>query len=213
MKPVSPIMGPTVPQQPNKENSGFTPFEELLIEWSVATVGRSWSIIADILKNYPLVPGVQRDVMKIIEQYSNIKSRKGKFFHKSMRLDPTEDDGIPILGRLKPFLLMNKMLPVFPQKYSVIHNFFEDSENMQTQQKVGGKRAQAEDSQIGEIRDIKYKRKFEMNPMAFLTKNGQLNLSTPSGSGANTPRRRSSFSNNAMVVSNHYRIFSICHMK
>ena len=44
-----------------KDNSGFTPFEELMIEWSVAMVGRNWTIVEDTLRIYPLTSGQLRE--------------------------------------------------------------------------------------------------------------------------------------------------------
>ncbi len=187
--------------------AGFTPFEELLLEWSVAVVGRSWNIIADVMRFYPLTSGQLREVVKIQEQYYNIKARKGKFYHRSMRLDPTEDDGIPILGRFKPALLMNRVLPVYPQRYAVVHEY--KRRVTAEEEKMTGKRKYVGTGQATEydIREIKYKKKYDSNPLPFLTKNGQLNLSTPSGSGACTPgRRRSSFSTSVLFNPNHYSI-------
>ena len=206
---------PILPNGQMKDSLGFTPFEELLIEWSVSTVGRNWNIIADILRVYPLTSEQQRDASKITEQYVSIKMRKGKFFHKNMRLDPTEDDGIQILGRFKPYLLMNRMFPIYPQRYAVVYdcpsNKKPEEEKHKGTPKLAGKRKMLASGLPSdyEMREIKYKRKYEMNPIPFLTKNGQLNLSISSGSGTCTPGRRpSSFSINTLIASNQYSIIS-----
>lgn len=157
---------------------GFTSFEEFLLEWSVATVGRSWSVIAEILHSYPLASGQQLDAAKIPELYSLLKTRKGKFFHKSTRLDPTEDDGIPVLGRFKPYLLMNRMLPVYPQQFALVCDYLDKDESKE-EFKLSGKRKMQKLNLPSdyEIRDLKYKCCNDLNPIPLLMRDTQLKTS------------------------------------
>lgn len=162
--------------RPGVNNTGrplsFNAFEEILLEWSVATVGRSWSIIADILRNFPLTSGQQFDAIKIADQYFQLKARKGRYYHKSMKLEPIEDDKIPILGRFKPYLLMNRMLPVYPQQYMLQCDYL-DKKNNKEEFKLRGKRRMREFKLPSEyeIRELKYKCTYDVNPLALLDKN------------------------------------------
>lgn len=150
----------------------LTPFEEILLEWSVATVGRSWSVIADILRSYPLASGQQFDAAKVAEQYIQLKARKKKYYHKSARLEPTESDGLPILGRFKPYLLMNRMLPVYPQQYMLACDYL-DRPKTKEEFKLRGKRRMRNFNLPSEyeIRELKYKCTYDVNPLSLLNEN------------------------------------------
>lgn len=152
--------------------SNFTSFEEILLEWSVNTVGRSWSVIADILRSYPLTSGQQFETQKLPEQYAHYKLRKGKYIYKNMRLEPTEDDKVPVLGRFKPYLLMNRMLPVYPQQYMLSGDYMEKAKDKE-ELKLCGKRRMREFNLPSEyeIRELKYKCTYDVNPLSLLDKN------------------------------------------
>ena len=68
---------------------------------------------------------------------------------------------------------MNRLMPNFPQRYAISEGVPKNAND-----KLAGKRKAAE---LGDnaIKEVKYKREYPMNPMPFLTKNGQLNLGTP----------------------------------
>jgi len=150
----------------------FTPFEEILLEWSVSTVGRSWSVIADILRSYPLTSGQQFDGQKLAEQYVQLKARKGKCIYRNMRLEPTEDDKVPVLGRFKPYLLMNRMLPVYPQQYMLAGDYMNQAKSKE-ELKLCGKRRMRDFNLPSEyeIRELKYKCTYDINPLSLLNKN------------------------------------------
>lgn len=122
-------------------------FEELLLEWSVAVVGQSWNIIADILRIYPLTTGYLKEGIRVQDIFFEIQERKGKVFpkqqiqHNLLRVEPSENDSLPILGRLKPIILTNRMI-----HGSSSHHFFYSKEGeisirrKEERFRVGGKR-------------------------------------------------------------------------
>jgi hypothetical protein len=152
-----------------------------------------------------LTSGQLRGIPKIQEQYCNIKARKGKFYNKHQRLDPIEDDSLPTLVRFKPYLLMNRLMAIYPQKYSIVDDCKSNAGGS-----ISGKR-KAGVLMESTIREINYKRKFALNPLPFITKNGLLNLATPTSSGTNSPGRRKSSFCNMPIVSNQYSILIQIH--
>ena len=148
---------------PSFSSQTVNPFDGIMLEWSVSTIGRNWSIISEFLCNHPLTSGQQREIPKLQEQYAKLIRKKGKFFHKTMRFDPTQDDGIPILGRFKPYILMNRILPVYPQQYILLPDYLQKIKDNQL--KIAGKRKMKYCGFSSyQIYDYKYKCTYEMDP-------------------------------------------------
>ena len=146
----------------------YTPFEESLLEWSVSIVGCNWTIIADVLSNYPLTSGQQHDPLKILEHYLTTKASEGIYFYKSMKLEPIENDGVPILGRFKPCLLVNRIMAIYPQRYAISYAYKDPK--TANDFKLCGKRKMIE---LGlpsgyDIHEAKYKRAYKVNPMSLI---------------------------------------------
>lgn len=162
-----------------KELFNLTPFESQLLKWSIATVGRSWSIIAEILHSYPLTSGKHLDGTKLHEYYNQIKTSRCEFYCRGIRLEPTADDGIPILGRFKPCLLMNRMLPVYPQQYAVVSDYLDKGQTKEEFKVIGKRRMR--DFKLPsdyEIHELKYKRFEEITPFVLFPRSDQLSTST-----------------------------------
>lgn len=191
----NPAMCTTTLNTQTKARTNFTPYENFLLEWSVSRIGRSWTIIADILCNYPLTSGQQRSINKIQEQYNNIEYKQGNFFHKCIHLEPTEDDTIPVLGRFKSYLLLNRILPVYPQHY-VINCEYLDKIDVD-EYKLCGKRKMIEQNfpSSYELQNLKYKRIYDTNPMSIVTKSQQNNFIVNQGISGSQPRNNIGFGN------------------
>lgn len=156
-----------------EEDTDFTPLEDFLIEWSVASVGRSWNIVADILHNHPFASGHLRDPAKVQERYIETQIRKGKRYHKTMKLDPTADEKVPILGRFKPYFLTNRMLPVYPQRYALTVDYFKKEEE-KSKSSAEKRHHKPNISLDCEMRELKYKSTYEDNPINLLAKNNRV---------------------------------------
>lgn len=163
--------------------SNFTPLENLLIEWSVSTVGQSWNVIADILRSHPLASGQNRDFQSVQEQYAYLQMKNEKPFHRVIRLDPIANECIPILGRFKTYLLTNKINPVYTQRH-ILRQTLDKEES-----KLSGKRKRDKnDSLIGyEPRELKYKCIDQNSPFRLLFKSNQNSSTGNEGERQNVP--------------------------
>jgi len=150
----------------------LTPIEDTILEWSVTTIGRSWNVITDILQNHPLATGRRQNPNNLLMQYTTIQYKKKKPFYYFIRIDPVVDDKTPILGRFKTYLLTNKVLPIYTQRYVAINN-----NSNEEKPKAGRKRRLRELSFPYETRELKYKCTGEDSSFnAFTKKAGVLNI-------------------------------------
>jgi len=156
-----------------QSNKGrFTPFEDLLLDWSVNTVGHNWNVVADILQNHPLAKGHIRNTALVKYRYELNKLKKGLRLPADVRLDPTEDDKIPILGRFKPYFLTSRILPVYPQRYVLTHDYFNEEEKIE----LYGKKRPYQYNSGYEQRELKYKCTYEDNPMQRFIRNNKADM-------------------------------------
>lgn len=139
----------------------FTAFEDLLLEWSFTTVGRSWSVISDILLSHPLSSGCKRGHQQLQDRCSGILGKKGESFCKYIRLDPTADDSTPALGRFRSCLLTNRVLPTYTRRHVVTRDCVKGRR---------GKRPNEFGAAECEGRELKYLRTCENSPMHFIAK-------------------------------------------
>jgi hypothetical protein len=157
-----------------KDKSMYNPLESIILEWSLATVGRSWNVIADILLSHPLASGRHRKPSDMQVQYVRFQY-KNKNSSKPTRIDPVVDDKTPILGRFKTYLLANKVLSIRTQRYVIIRN-----PSSKEKPKTNRKRQLRELTLPYETRELKYKCTGEESSFSTFTKRGGL-LSTNEG--------------------------------